>query len=154
MTLIMYSNSVMKNEAQKFTIDEICALVEMNKRTVRYYIQRGLVDRPEGVGKGASYSQVHLEQLLTIRKWKAAGLSLERIEDILTSEKDGGQDKKPVPPPLPKKQGMVEVWSHMTVGDGVEVQIEPRRAGLNPEQVRALFREIINLYGKIRDEEA
>ena len=42
----------MKNETKKFTIDEICALVEMNKRTVRYYIQKGLVDRPEGIGKG------------------------------------------------------------------------------------------------------
>jgi DNA-binding transcriptional MerR regulator len=144
----------MKNETKKFSIDEICALVEMNKRTVRYYIQRGMVDRPEGVGKGASYSQAHLEQLLTIRKWKAAGLSLERIEDILTSERDGGYSEKPVPPPLPKQQGMVEVWSHMNIGDGIELQIEPRRAGLSPEQVRALFREAINLYRKIRDEEA
>ena len=48
MTLLVYSMSVMKNETKKFTIDEICALVEMNKRTVRYYIQKGLVDRPEG----------------------------------------------------------------------------------------------------------
>jgi len=143
----------MKNEAIKFTIDEICALVEMNKRTVRYYIQRGLVDRPEGVGKGASYSHVHLEQLLTIRKWKAAGLSLERIEDILAGERDGGYGDKPVPPPLPKRQGTVELWSHLTVGDGIELNIEPRRAGLSPEQVRALFREVNNLYRKIRDEE-
>ena len=56
MTLIVYRMSVMKNEDKKFTIDEICALVEMNKRTVRYYIQKGLVDRPEGIGKGAFYS--------------------------------------------------------------------------------------------------
>ena len=76
-------------KTKKFTIDEICALVEMNKRTVRYYIQKGLVDRPEGIGKGAFYSHAHLEQLLAIRKWKAAGLSLERIQDILTGEKDG-----------------------------------------------------------------
>ena len=60
---------------------------------------------------------------------------------------------KPVPPPLSKKQGTVEVWSHMHVGDGIELHIEPRRAGLSPEQVRALFREIMNLYKKIREEE-
>ena len=142
----------MKNETKKFTIDEICALVEMNKRTVRYYIQKGLVDRPEGVGKGAFYSHSHLEQLLAIRKWKAAGLSLERIQDILTGEKGGGYSDRPVPPPLSTKQGSVEVWSHMHVGDGIEIQIEPRRAGLGPEQVRALFREVMNLYQKIREE--
>lgn len=142
----------MKTDPKRFTIEEICALVEMNKRTVRYYIQKGLVDRPEGVGKGAFYSHGHLEQLLAIRKWKAAGLSLERIQEILAGEKEGTADDKPIPPPLSKKQGQVEVWSHMNLGDGIELHIEPRRAGLTPEQVRALFRQVMGLYGKIRGE--
>jgi DNA-binding transcriptional MerR regulator len=150
----VYRIGVMKNRARKFTIDEICALIEMNKRTVRYYIQKGLVDRPEGVGKGAFYSHTHLEQLLAIRKWKAAGLSLDRIQDILVGEKEGATDDQPVPPPLPKKQGEVEIWSHMHVGDGIELHIEPRRAGLSPEQVRALFKEVMNLAQKIREEES
>ena len=72
MTLKMYRKGVMKNEDSKFTIDEICASVEMNTRTVRYYIQKGLVDRPEGIGKGAFYSHGHLEQLLAIRKWESS----------------------------------------------------------------------------------
>ena len=142
----------MKSKAKNFTIDEICVLVEMNKRTVRYYIQKGLVDRPEGIGKGAFYGHAHLEQLLAIRKWKAAGLSLDRIQDILAGEKGGYHSDKPLPPPMPKKQGEVEVWSHMHFGDGIELHIEPRRAGLSPEQIRALFREIMNLYKKIREE--
>lgn len=150
---MVYRSGGMKNEGKKFTIDEICALVEMNKRTVRYYIQKGLVDRPEGVGKGAFYSYNHLEQLLVIRKWKAAGLSLDRIQDILADEKEGGAGDQLLPPPLPIKQGAVEVWSHMHVGDGIELHIEPRRAGLSPEQVRALFKEVMNLSKKIREEE-
>ena len=153
MSLKVYIKGVMKNEARKFTIDEICALVEMNKRTVRYYIQKGLVDRPEGVGKGAFYSHSHLEQMLEIRKWKAAGLSLERIQDILADEKERGNGNQPLPPPLPTKQGAVEVWSHMYVGDGIELHIEPRRAGLSPEQVRSLFKEVIDLVKRIREEE-
>jgi len=144
---------VMKNEVRKFTVDEICALVEMSKRTVRYYIQKGLVDRPEGVGKGAFYSHTHLEQLLAIRKWKAAGLSLERIQSILTAEKEGDTGDQLLLPPLPRKQGTVEVWSHMYVGDGIELHIEPRRAGLSPEQIRSLFKEITNLAQEIREEE-
>ena len=144
----------MKNKDKKFNIDEICALVEMNKRKVRFYIQKGLVDRPEGTGKGAFYTHTHLEQLLAIRKWKGAGLTLERIQDILAGEKGDNNSNKPVPPPLSKKQGVVEVWSHMHVGDGIEVHIEPKRAGLSPEQVRTLFREVMNLYKKIREEES
>jgi len=143
----------MNNEIKKFTIDEICTLVEMNKRTVRYYIQNGLVDRPEGVGKGAYYTHAHLGQLLAIRKWKAAGLSLERIQDILSSEKSGNYSDNPIPPPLSIKHGTVEVWSHMYVDDGIQVHIEPKRARLSPEQVRDLFRGIMNLYQTIREEE-
>jgi len=143
----------MKNKDKNFVLDEICALVEMNKRTVRYYIQKGLVDRPEGIGKGAFYRYTHLEQLLAIRKWKVAGLSLDRIQDILAHEKNGGTMEQPVPPPLPKIQGTVEVWSHMHVGDGIELHIEPRRSGLNPEQVRDLFKEIMSIVNKIRKEQ-
>ena len=51
------------------------------------------------------------------------------------------------------KNRAVEVWSHMHVGDGIELHIEPRRAGLSPEQVRALFKEVMNLAKKIREEE-
>jgi len=143
----------MKNKSKNFTIEEICVLVEMNKRKVRYYIQKGLVDRREGSGKGAFYTHAHLEQLLAIRKWKTAGLSLERIQEILTGDKDADQNNKPIPPPLPKKPGSVEVWSHLFVSDGVELQIEPKRAGLSPDQVRTLFREVTILYNKMRKEE-
>lgn len=128
-------------------------MVEMNKRTVRYYIQNGLVDRPEGIGKGAFYNHSHLEQLLAIRKWKAAGLSLERIQEILSSEKLGTASDQPLPPPLPTKRGTVEVWSRMLISDGIELHIEPSRAGLTPEQVRALFKKVMNLAQKIQEEE-
>ena len=44
------------NESKTFTLDEIAALAELPRRTVRYYIQSGLIDRPQGVGKGAYYT--------------------------------------------------------------------------------------------------
>ena len=122
----------------------------MNKRKVRFYIQKGLVDRPEGTGKVAFYTHAHLEQLLAIRKWKGAGLTLERIQEILNSEKDAFHNEKPLPPPILKKQGSVEVWSHLYISDGVELHIEPRRPGLKPDQVRALFREVMSVYENIK----
>jgi DNA-binding transcriptional MerR regulator len=153
MTLHVYRISVMKSQDKKFTIDELCALAGMNKRKVRYYIQRGFVDRPEGTGKGAYYTRTQLEQLLGIRKWKDAGLSLERIQEILAGEKNAYKPEKPVPPPRIKKQGSVEVWSHLYVDDGVELHIEPNRAGLSPEQVRDLFRKVSDQYRIIKKKE-
>jgi DNA-binding transcriptional MerR regulator len=128
-----------------FSLDEIAALAELPRRTVRYYIQTGLVDRPQGIGKGASYTHQHVEQLLLVRKWQLAGLSLERIGEVLKQQASG-----PLPP-APRRTGTVEVWSHLVVADGVEITLEPGRAGLNPEHVRAFFRGVLQVYEQIHN---
>jgi DNA-binding transcriptional MerR regulator len=126
-----------------FSMDELAALVELPRRTVRYYIQTGLLDRPVGYGKGARYTSQHVEQLLLIRKWQHAGLSLERVAEVLKAGEDGSL------PPAPRRAGSVEVWSHMIVADGVEVVLEPGRAGLSPEQVRAFFRAVFSEFERV-----
>ena len=135
------------NDQQTFTLDEIAALAELPRRTVRYYIQTGLIDRPQGVGKGAFYTQHHIEQLVLVRKWQLAGLSLDKIGDVLKQQASG-----PLPP-TPRRAGTVEVWSHLVVAEGVEVNLEPGRAGLSPEQVRAFFRGVTRLYQQVQESE-
>lgn len=143
MTVKLYNIAVM-NSAKTFTLDEIAQLAELPRRTVRYYIQTGLVDRPKGIGKGAYYTQHHVEQLLLIRKWQLAGLSLERISEVLKQQTSG-----PLPP-TPRRAGTVEVWSHLVVADGVEVILEPGRAGLTPEQVRAFAWGVTELFKTVK----
>lgn len=131
---------------QTYTIDELCQLAGMNLRTVRYYIQQGLVPGPEGKNRGARYFPLHLERLLEIKKWQAAGLSLERIAEIV--EKPGAVDipmKRPQP-------GSVEIWSHLMISEGLQLLIEPGRSGLSSAQIRQLSREIIAAYEKITKE--
>lgn len=129
-----------------YSLDELAALVDLPKRTIRYYVQLGLVDRPIGETRAAHYTPAHAEQLVAIKKWAASGLSLERIRDVLRGA------EAPLPP-RPRGPGTVEVWSHLVLGDGVEFTIEPTRAGLSPEQVRALLREVGAAYERIRNEE-
>lgn len=125
---------------QEFSITDICALSDLSMRTVRFYIQQGLVARPQGEKKGAKYSKSHLDQLLSIKKWQAAGLSLERIKELM-SEPDLG-----AVPLKPKWPGMVEVWSHMHIADGVELHVEPGRAGLSPEELREFLKAVMLAY--------
>lgn len=146
MTVILSIITVM-NEQKAFTLDEIAALAELSRRTVRYYIQSGLVDRPNGVGKGSYYTQRHVEQLLLVRKWQLAGLSLERIGEVLKQQTSG-----PLPP-APRRAGTVEVWSHLVVADGVELTLDPGRAGLSPEQVRAFFQAVTQIYAQLHQGE-
>ena len=90
----------MKENERLFTLDELGSLVDLPRRTVRYYIQIGLVDRPEGAGRGAHYTTRHLDQLLEIRKWQQAGLSLDRIRELLST----GEGEVLTPPPLPRQK--------------------------------------------------
>ena len=148
----MSSIDVMKNNDKTFSLEELCGLVDMSKRKIRFYIQKGLVDSPHGTGKGAYYTHRNLEQLLTIRKWKEAGLTLERIQDLLESEKRETDSGTLVPPPRPKQPGSIEVWSHLLISDGIELHIEPNRSGLTPEQLRTLCRTVLAQFEKIKTE--
>lgn len=132
--------------APTHTLEELAALVDLPKRTVRYYIQLGLVDRPDGETRAARYGARHVEQLLQVRKWTDAGVSLERIRDLLAGE-------PPVVPPRPRAAGSVEVWSHLVIADGLELTIEPGRAGLSPEATRALLNGVMALYDEIKKKE-
>lgn len=127
-----------------YPLSELCVLVDLPPRTVRYYVQIGLVDRPHGETRAARYGATQLEQLLQIRKWTAAGLSLERIRELLHG------DAPPVSP-RPRAAGAVEVRSHLLVADGVEVVIDPRRAGLSPEQVRRFIRGVMAAFAQAGD---
>jgi DNA-binding transcriptional MerR regulator len=129
----------------RFTLDELCTLAGVPRRTVRYYIQIGLLDRPVGESRGAHYLSLHLDTLLRIRRLADAGVSLERIREVLSGV-------PPAVPARPRGPGTVEVWSHLVVADGLELQVEPARAGLSPEQVRALFAEVSRAYARVRDD--
>ncbi len=135
----------MKEKERLFALDELGSLVDLPRRTVRYYIQIGLVNRPKGAGRGAHYTTRHLDQLLEIRKWQLAGLSLDRIRELLSA----GGEQALTPPPRPRQKGSVEVWSHVVINDGVELTIDPKRAHLKPEEVRELATGVMDLYEKL-----
>lgn len=136
-----------ETSSPSYSIEELATLTELPRRTVRYYIQQGLVDRPIGEKRAAYYTASHLDQLLTIRKWQNAGLSLDRIGEILS-----GPDAGMLPPPRPRGPGTVEVWSHLVVTDGLEITLEPSRAGMSPEDVRTFFRGVAALYERTKQQ--
>jgi DNA-binding transcriptional MerR regulator len=140
-------NTETETKAQTYSLDELCQLADMNLRTVRYYIQQGLVPGPEGKNRGARYFPLHLERLLQIKKWQAAGLSLERIAEIV---------EQPNAVNIPMKQpqpGSVELWSHLMISEGLQLLIEPGRSGLTSAQIRQLSREILTAYHNLKKAE-
>jgi len=131
----------------RYTLSEVCEMTNVSRRNVRFYIQEGLVDRPNGAGRGAWYGRDHLIQLMVIGHWQAEGLSLQRIRDLLQ-----GKDPKSLPPPRGNTGG-IEVWSHIHVKDGVALHIQPGKAGLSPEQLRMLQGKLVQALDEIQNKE-
>ena len=135
------------SNSMRYTLSEVCEMTGVSRRNVRFYIQEGLVDRPNGVGRGASYSGKHMSQLMIIKYWKDEGLSLQRIRDLLQAKDSSSL------PPSRDNTGGIEVWSHIHLKDGVELHIQPGKAGLSPEQLRTLQGQLLQALDEIQKKE-
>ena len=129
--------------SKTFSLDELCTLTDLPKRTVRYYMQMGLVDRPIGETRAAHYLSQHLDQLLKVKQLSDAGISLERIAEIQNGE------ELPIPP-KPRKPGDIQVKSHIHIATGIELQISPEEADMSPEQIRALVKAVMKTIQEIK----
>ena len=130
-------------ENKKYTFEELCTLSGVSSRTLRYYIQIGLVDKPIGQTRGAHYLSLHIEKILRIKQLTEAGISLERIREVLSGS--------PMPlPERPKKPGDISVRTHLWVGAGIEIEVSAETAGLSPEQLRQFLKGVMQAYEQVK----
>lgn len=66
----------------RFTIDDLVTETGLSRRTIRFYVERGLLAPPAGRGRGGFYDMSHLSRLLEIKHAREAGRSLESIRDL------------------------------------------------------------------------
>ncbi|MEN6391909.1 MAG: MerR family transcriptional regulator [Syntrophomonas sp.] len=70
---------------REYRIGELAREADVTKRTIHYYIGRGLLPPPEGAGVGSSYNEEHLVKLRLIKKLQGQYLPLGRIRDIVAA---------------------------------------------------------------------
>lgn len=134
----------MKDDERTFSIDELAELTGASRRTIRFYIQSGLLDRPEGTARGAHYARRHLQRLLDIAAWQAGGLTLEGIRQRLEAPPEA-------PPARPKSA--VELWTRVTLAEGVELHLNAEAAGLLPNDMRRLAAAIKEMLTALKEGE-
>jgi DNA-binding transcriptional MerR regulator len=129
-----------------YSADELAALSGLPRRTIRYYIQLGLVDRPVGETRAAHYGWQHLSQLLRIRELTEGGYSLDQISRMLQA---------PVAPSAPSgpAPGTISVQSQVHLAQGLALTIDPGLANLSTEQIRALARDVLGAYQRLTHQE-
>lgn len=119
-----------------YSIGELAELGGVSRRTVRYYVQRGLLEAPAGAGRGSRYSQRHLDTLIRIRKLQEEGVPLSEVPARLSG--------KPAPALLAAPESAhFDTWMRLTVVDGVELHLRDVR--LDSRQARTLSQAILEI---------
>lgn len=67
----------------EYWISELAALAGVSARTIRYYIQEGILPQPEIRGKYAVFTDEDRNRLKLIKRFKEAYLPLNRIRELL-----------------------------------------------------------------------
>jgi len=106
------------DEQGRFSVDELADLGGVSRRTVRYYVQEGLLPTPLGVGRGKHYDQSHLDCLLRVKAEQEAGRSLDDIRAGRTPAYGRGAPVARPRPPLPRS-----TWRRLELAPGVELHV-------------------------------
>jgi DNA-binding transcriptional MerR regulator len=67
----------------EYSLNELASLADVTPRTIRFYIEQGLLPAPATLGPKSRYTDQHLERLLLIKKLQAAHLPLAEIRNQL-----------------------------------------------------------------------
>src|SRR6478609_8886644 len=76
-------------DAPRYAIGDLADLGGVSRRTVRYYVQEGLLPAPLGLGRGNHYTREHLDQLLRVKAMQEAGHTLDEIKSARAVEPNG-----------------------------------------------------------------
>lgn len=78
----------------EYKISELAEKAGVTKRTIHYYISKGLLLPPEGSGVNSVYNDEHLERLLLIKKLQEKYMPLNKIREyILENPKEKVEEK-------------------------------------------------------------
>ena len=70
---------------EKYTLEDLEKISGMSIRTLRFYIQEGLLPGPDTRGKFARYSQKHLDSIRFIHRLKELHIPLQQIRHLLNT---------------------------------------------------------------------
>jgi DNA-binding transcriptional MerR regulator len=98
-------------EQKRYTIQDLSDLSGYSIRTIRYYIQEGLLEPPAGRGRGGFYFDSHLKRLLEIKSLQDKGLKLAAILEVLNK---GGE---------PELLNLRQLWIKYPIDKGIEIHV-------------------------------
>lgn len=133
---------------QRYRLDELAAEAGVSSRTVRYYVQRGLLPAPEFRGRDTTYGPEHLARLRAIKRLQEAWLPLDQIQAELERRTEAeidalalGRGEPVEAPPAEEAQPASEPvsrWRRWVIAPGLEIHLSDDA----DEATRALAHEL------------
>ena len=106
--------------AARYAIGDLAQLGGVSRRTVRYYVQEGLISPPHGVGRGNHYGPEHLEQLLRVKAMQEAGRTLDEIRRASAPRVPSTRERAPGADAISVSRS---VWRRLTLAPGIELHV-------------------------------
>jgi DNA-binding transcriptional MerR regulator len=141
-----------------YKLDELAKAAGTSPRTVRYYVQRGLLPPPVFKGKDSAYAKDHLVRLRAIRKLQEAYLPLDAIAAELAGKSieqiEAIAEKKAAPVPPPNVEIVVttplvrsHAWRRLEIADGLELHLADDASA----ETKALAEKILNVISSLQE---
>lgn len=116
-----------------YAIGQLADLAGVSRRTVRYYVQEGLIPEPSGLGRGAHYTQEHLNRLLRVKALQEEGLTLDQVRQRLFSQQTSADREIRTVLEIDRSH-----WTRLEVIPGVELHVASSRQIPPPGKLRDL----------------
>ena len=136
----------MKRDETTYSVGELAELGGVSRRTVRYYVQEGLLPAPTGVGRGRHYRREHLDQLLRLKAMQERGLTLEEIRQSMggSERARGTVAAEAAATALPRMVPRAS-WTRLEIAPGLELNVSGDRRLPPPgklAEIAAAIREL------------
>jgi len=118
----------------RYAIGELATLGGVSRRTVRYYVQEGLIPPPLGVGRGNHYTAEHLEQLVRVKSMQESGRTLDDIRSLLEHKPQPRATQQSSRDAIPSRS----LWRRIALTPGVELHVASTVRIPTPAQLREL----------------
>jgi DNA-binding transcriptional MerR regulator len=141
----------MATDLDTLDLNELSTAAGVTPRTIRYYVQQGLLPSPGTRGPGTRYDRAHLERLQLIRRLQRQHLPLaeirRRLEDL---DDDGVREALGAPPEQTTASSALEYVRDLLTRQAARTVAEPlSAAGAPPPQAApkgstfgAIFRHV------------
>ena len=106
-------------EDVRYAIGDLAELGGVSRRTVRYYVQEGLIPAPFGVGRGSHYGREHLDQLLEVKSLQESGRTLDEIRRALHGRPGHQHARDAAAAPAPDRS----LYRRLLLAPGVELHV-------------------------------